>query len=173
MARWSSRRVSLRRGASALALAVAMMPLAAPTSLGQESATAAPAPEPQASLPDIEDEVMCPICGTALNLSESPQAERERAFIRRLIAAGRSKEEIKGALVSEYGEEVLATPEGSGFDLTAWLVPGAGILIAALALGLGIRRWRRRTSEGATDPEVSPSDAEARRLDSDIARYDL
>ncbi|MGB7587413.1 MAG: hypothetical protein WBM00_01755, partial [Solirubrobacterales bacterium] len=41
---------------------------------------------PRTSLPDIEDEVMCPICGTLLELSDSPQAQRERVFIARLIA---------------------------------------------------------------------------------------
>ena len=77
-----------------------------------------------ASLPDIEDEVMCPICGTMLELSEAPQAERERAFIRRLIAEGQSKDEIKDELVAEYGPEVLAVPDTEGFDLVAWILPG-------------------------------------------------
>jgi cytochrome c-type biogenesis protein CcmH len=53
---------------------------------------AAAVSNPRASLPDIEDEVMCPICGTLLELSEAPQAVRERVFIRRLIAEGQSKE---------------------------------------------------------------------------------
>ena len=39
---------------------------------------------------------MCPICGTALNLSGAPQADRERAFIRRQIAAGKTKEKDQG-----------------------------------------------------------------------------
>ena len=47
--------------------------------LGLVLATPAAA-EPQASLPDIEDEVMCPICGTLLQLSDAPQAERERSL---------------------------------------------------------------------------------------------
>ena len=63
----------------------------------------AAAAAPKATLPDIEDEVMCPICGTLLELSDSPQAEREVAFIRRRIAAGQTKSQIKDALVAEYG----------------------------------------------------------------------
>ena len=31
------------------------------------------AADPSASLPDIEDEVMCPVCGTTLELSDSPR----------------------------------------------------------------------------------------------------
>ena len=57
----------------------------------------AAAAERRASLPDIEDEVMCLQCGTALNLSTAPVAERERAFIRREISRGRTKQQIKDA----------------------------------------------------------------------------
>jgi len=129
---------------------------------------------PSASLPDIEDEVMCPICGTLLELSTSPQAERERAFIRRQIAAGRSKQQIEDALVAEYGQEVLAVPGGSGFDLSAYLVPVLAFLLGALALALGVVRWRRRGGGAAGEgPAVAPQGEDAARLESDLARYDL
>ena len=39
--------------------------------------TMAIAAEPQASLPEIEDEVMCPVCGTLLGLSHSPAGALE------------------------------------------------------------------------------------------------
>jgi cytochrome c-type biogenesis protein CcmH len=134
-------------------------------------------PQPNTTLPDVEDEVMCPICGTALNLSGAPQADRERAFIRRQIAAGKTKEEIKDALVAQYGTEVLAEPQKSGFDLTAWLVPAAGILLAAVGIAIGLRRWRRAArDEGESPPPddgqpLEPDEAE--RLEADLARYDL
>ena len=83
-------------------------------------APAAFAAEPKTTLPDVEDEVMCVECGTALNVSTSPVADREREFIRRRIAEGMSKPEIKAALVEEYGAKVLAVPEGGGFDVAAW-----------------------------------------------------
>jgi cytochrome c-type biogenesis protein CcmH/NrfF len=137
---------------------------------------AAAPPQPQTSLPDVEDEVMCPICGTALNLSGAPQADRERAFIRRQIAAGRTKDEIKDALVAQYGEEVLAEPPKSGFDLTAWVVPALAIVLAALAIALGLRRWRQAgRGEGGEPPAGAPplDAADAERLDADLARYDL
>ena len=55
---------------------------------------------PQATLADIEDEVMCPICGTPLALAtEAPQAQRQRAYIERQIAGCRSKEQIKRCLL--------------------------------------------------------------------------
>lgn len=137
---------------------------------------AAAPPQPKTTLPDVEDEVMCPICGTALNLSGAPQADRERAFIRRQIAAGKTKEEIKDELVAQYGTEVLAEPPKSGFDLTAWLVPIAGILLAAVAIAIALRRWRRAARDDGGPPRSGGpplEPAEAERLDADLARYDL
>ncbi|HEX9967048.1 MAG TPA: cytochrome c-type biogenesis protein CcmH [Solirubrobacterales bacterium] len=127
---------------------------------------------PQTSLADLEDEVMCPICGTLLELSSSPQAERQRVFIKRLVDAGASKDEVKDALVAEYGRRVLATPEGSGFTLSAYLVPAIAFAVAVVSLGIGLRRWRR---SGERDPDRPPPQKEddAERLDADLARYDL
>ena len=138
------------------------------------AAAASPAATPpQVGIADVEDEVMCPVCGTLLELSDSPQARREKAFIARMIAAGRTKAEIKDALVAEYGREVLALPGGSGFDLTAYLVPAIAFAIAAAALALGLLRWRRRPDGDGAGPPARPGGRDAERLDADIGRYDL
>jgi len=129
--------------------------------------------EARASLADIEDEVMCPICGTTLQLSQSPQAERERAFIQELVAEGATKDEIKDALVAEYGSEVLAQPETEGFDLAAWLVPAGAIVVAGVLIVLGLRRWRRREGWVEEGEPAALDASETERLDADIARYDL
>lgn len=134
------------------------------------------AAQPQTSLHDIEDEVMCPVCGTLLELSESPQAEREKVFIAKLIAAGKTKAQIEDALVAEYGKEVLALPRRSGFDLSAYLVPIIAFLIAAVALTIGVLRWRRDSQRQEPKPQDASSaisDESAERLDADLARYDL
>jgi cytochrome c-type biogenesis protein CcmH len=143
----------------AAAIGLAALALAAPA-----------AAQERASLPDIEDEVMCPICGTLLQLSDAPQAERQRAFIRARIERGESKDQIKDALVDEYGREVLATPEGSGFDLSAWIIPAIGLLIAAITLGLGARRLVRRDAPEAEPEALSPDDAA--RLERDLSSYE-
>lgn len=135
----------------------------------------AAAAQPRASLTEIEKQVMCPVCGTLLQLAESPQAQREKAFIRRLIAEGKSEDQIKDALVAEYGDEVLALPRGSGFSLSAYLVPIIAFVVAAIALAIGVVRWRRagRGPDGSAPPPEGPSDEDSERLDADLARYDL
>jgi cytochrome c-type biogenesis protein CcmH len=134
------------------------------------------AAEQRASLAEIEKEVMCPVCGTLLQLAESPQAQREKAFVKRLIAEGKTEAQIKDALVAEYGDEVLALPPDSGFSLSAYVVPIVAFLIAAVALALGVWRWRRAGGPrdgGGTPRAAGPSGEDAERLDADLARYDL
>jgi cytochrome c-type biogenesis protein CcmH len=151
-----------------------LIALAAALLLAGTASASARAAEPRASLPDIEDEVMCPSCGTPLALAFSPQAERERNFIREQIAAGRTKEQIKDALVAEYGKEVLALPDDSGFDLAAYLVPAAVVLGGAAALAFGLLRWRRRPPPPGSGPdELDLLPADSARLERDISRYDL
>jgi cytochrome c-type biogenesis protein CcmH/NrfF len=155
----------------AVAIAVALLALGAPA-----AATSAPQPQPQTSVHAIEGEVMCPICGTLLELADSPQARREKAYIAKLVAAGKTRSEVKDALVAQYGREVLALPSGSGFDLSAYLVPVIAILIAIAALALSVARWRR---EGGGSPPSgrpagsAPQGEEAERLEADLGRYDL
>ena len=117
-----------------------------------------------ASLPDIEDEVMCTICGTTLQLSDCPQAERERVFINELIAKGKTKDEIKAALVDEYGPEVLAVPSDDGFDLVGgWILPAVGVLAGATLVGSAARRWRRASASDDETPRRLPAPSDRRR----------
>jgi cytochrome c-type biogenesis protein CcmH/NrfF len=140
------------------------------------AASAAASPARQTTAHDIEDEVMCPVCGTLLELADSPQAKREKVFVARLVASGRTKAEIKDALVAQYGPAVLALPEASGFDLSAYLVPIFAIAVAMIALAFSVARWRR-DGRGPPAEEKSaaaaPRGEDAERLEADIRRYDL
>ena len=129
----------------------------------------AAAQAPRASLPDIEDEVMCVECGTVLSVSSSPVALQERAFIREQIAAGKDKKQIKAALVEEYGEGVLAEPGRDGFNATLWIVPIVLVLLSAVGIGIALKRWRANASdepEAEAPPPLSAEDA--RRLDAEL-----
>ena len=128
---------------------------------------------PQASLPDIEDEVMCPTCGVPLSHAFSPQAERQREFIQTQIEQGRSKEQIKQALVAEFGPEVLAEPDPDerGFDIVAFLVPAAVVLGGVAAIWVALARWRRRDGD-RVEPVAELSAADSARVERDLSRYD-
>jgi cytochrome c-type biogenesis protein CcmH/NrfF len=138
--------------------------------------SAVASPVRQTTVHDIEDEVMCPICGTLLELADSPQAKREKVFVAKLVAAGKTKAEVKDALVAQYGPSVLALPKASGFDLSAYLVPIVAIAIAAIAIAFSVARWRRNGRQSPAekkDAPAAPQGEDAERLEADLGRYDL
>jgi cytochrome c-type biogenesis protein CcmH len=147
------------------ALAVAIAALAVPAAaLAQDC--------PQTTLGDIEDEVMCPVCGTPLGLaSEAPQAIQQREYIEQLIADCRSKDQIKRALVAQFGEAVLALPGDEGDDgiedVLVYVIPALALVAAAGGIALALGRWRKR------DPAAPRAAADGRRVDEDMERYDL
>jgi cytochrome c-type biogenesis protein CcmH len=134
--------------------------------LAAGTASAAP---PNAA--DLEAELVCPVCETTLDQSNAPVAERMKAFIRARIAAGDSEQEIKGALVAQFGPGVLAEPPGGGFGLLAWLLPLAGLVGGAIVVALLVRAWSRPgppspPSEGRLDPDLE------RLVDEELARFE-
>ena len=108
---------------------------------------------------------------------DRPQAERERVFINELIAQGKTKDEIKAALVDEYGPEVLAVPSDDGFDLIGgWILPVVAVLAGATLVAFAARRWRRdqRRDEAAAVPAAGPEPdpVDEKRLREDLRRYE-
>jgi len=151
-----------------LVVAVLALLLAAPASASEQRPT----------LAELEGQLMCPICeGQTLAQSDSPAAQRIKAYIQRRIDAGASRSQIKDELVDQWGQRILAAPPRHGFDLLAWLLPLAGILGGAAVLGALAWRWTR-----AREPEPAPQrwslnghplePDEERRLDEELARFD-
>ena len=88
--------------------------------------------------------------------SEAPQAQRERAFIQRLIDQCKSKEQIKTALVAEFGDRGARrcpTTQGDDASATCWcyVVPRRGSC------------WRRGGIAFAVAPLAAPRDRGRRR----------
>jgi cytochrome c-type biogenesis protein CcmH len=154
-----------------LAVLTALCVLSAPTL----EPTVAAAANLRTILNEIEEEVMCPVCGTLLALAESPQATREKAFVEKLAKEGKNKDEIKEALVNQYGDAVLALPKSSGFSLSAYVVPIVAFVVAVILLALAIWKWRKAAGRREDrEPDIEgPSDEDRERLDADLARYDL
>ena len=121
---------------------------------------------------------MCDTCNVPLNIAESDRADQERTAIRRLIARGLTKQQILAELKSTYGPGILAKPQDSGFSLAVWWVPVAVVACLVALLATLLPRWRRRGRDRGDDdgpraraPALSAADE--RRLDEDLARYDV
>jgi cytochrome c-type biogenesis protein CcmH len=149
----------------AVALAALALVLAAPAAASEQHPT----------LAELEGQLMCPICeGETLAQSDSPPAQRIKAEIQHRIAAGETRSQIKRALVSEWGERILAAPPRHGFDLLAWLLPIVGALGAAAILGVLAWRWSRGREPAnqwtLTARPLGPEDE--RRVDEELKRFD-
>ena len=166
-----SLRARLGRLPMLLAVLTALCVLSAPTL----EPTVAAAAGLRTILNEIEEEVMCPVCGTLLGLAESPQATREKAFVEKLAKEGKNKDEIKEALVNQYGDAVLALPKSSGFSLSAYVVPIVAFVVAVILLAFAVWKWRKAAGkrEDRRPDLEGPSDEDRERLDQDLARYDL
>jgi cytochrome c-type biogenesis protein CcmH len=153
----------MRRGLTLLVAVLALAP--------------APAALAAADFNAVEAELMCDTCNVPLNIAESTRANQERAQIRRLIAQGKSKQEILDTFVAEYGPNVLADPSKAGGSAAVWAVPLAILVAAALGVALLLPRWRRRRREAPDAPDegaAAPlSDEDDARLKRDLALYDL
>ncbi len=94
---------------------------------------------------DIGNKVYC-LCGCVTTLNTCPhqqcpvKAEMHK-IIRTDLAEGKTEPAILQDLVDHYGEKVLAAPPAHGFNLTAWFLPGVGLLIGLFLAIAIVRRW--------------------------------
>lgn len=165
-----------RFAAICAAVLLVLTPVALPAAAVAAETQQQQAPQAKTSLYEVESQVMCVTCRTSLAVAGGPQADRERDLIKRLIAEGKSTDQIKAELVLEYGERVLALPDDKGFNLAVYLVPIAVVAVALVLAALFLPRWRRhaRAFAGAQGSALGPEldAADARRLDDDLKRYD-
>lgn len=119
---------------------------------------------------EVFREVRCVTCGTTLDVSNAPSAQRMKDFILVRWRQGWSKERVIDALAVEFGEDVRATPPASGWGLVAWLVPIGAAVIAVVVLVVVLRVWvRRRRDAGDDEPPELPAEDGA-RVDRELER---
>lgn len=127
------------------------------------------------------NELMCPTdCVETLAVCQMPQAATMRGFIREKVLAGWARQEIVDNLVSQYGERILAAPTKQGFNLTAWLTPGAVVLLGGGFVGYLVVSWVRRRTHHTGSEEMGnrmPGDADLQSyrslLDRELEQFEL
>ena len=91
----------------------------------------------------ITSVVRCPTCqGLSVAQSDAPAARAIEDEVRRRVQAGESDGQIKGYLVSRYGQDIIILPEAEGVGLLAWALPVVGGAAAVAGLVLVLRRRR-------------------------------
>ncbi len=127
------------------------------TADGTPATTTTPAATPKTTLEEVEKELMCSTCRVPLAQSDAPQAQQERQTIERLIAEGRTKDEIIDEMVLIYSETVLIDPPEANVRTLRWLVPAIAALLGFSLVAFLVIRWRRSTRMRAHDEPADPT----------------
>lgn len=124
----------------------------------------------QSRFQDLGRKLMCTCgCGQVLlecNHLGCQSLATETAELQAAIGKGEDDNTILNAFQGEYGPTVLAAPMLTKFNLVAWVVPPALLLLAIAGTMMLVKKWRLRT---APMPAV-PDDPESRELRARIRR---
>ncbi len=81
---------------------------------------------------EIEDNLIAPCCWSQpVSQHYSEAAEKIRQEVRRMVASGKTRDEIMDHFVAQYGEKILATPRPKGFNVLAYILPWGSLLLGA------------------------------------------
>lgn len=112
----------------------------------------------------VGHKLMC-ACGCSQVLLECdhmgcPNLQQETDELRAAVARGDGDNAILSAFQAEYGPTVLAAPWLSKFNVVAWIVPPALLILGLAGTFLLVRKWRLRT---VSMPEV-PEDTQSQEI---------
>jgi cytochrome c-type biogenesis protein CcmH len=106
---------------------------------------------------EIEDNLIAPCCWSQpVSQHYSEAAEKIRNEVSAMVAAGKSRDEILDHFVSEYGERILAAPKPSGFNVIAYILPWAALILGAWLLFLLLKKLRSPNLAPASAPAPLP-----------------
>ena len=92
---------------------------------------------------EIEDSLIAPCCWSQpVSQHDSEISAQIRDEVSKMVAAGKSRDEILDFYVAKYGERILVTPRPKGFNALAYVLPWAALPIGAWVLILLLRRLR-------------------------------
>jgi cytochrome c-type biogenesis protein CcmH/NrfF len=119
---------------------------------------------------DVGHKLMC-ICGCSEILLECnhvgcPDSARMIGELRAAIDRGDGNDVILAAFQDKYGPTALAAPMLTRFNIVAWVVPPALLLLGLLGTILLVKKWRLRTASMpvvAQDPASQELRARIRR----------
>ena len=128
---------------------------------------------------DLYGEIIC-MCGTCgrkrVGECTCGVAEEMRVEISRLVAAGKTHDQIIEFFLAKYGsQEVLASPIDKGFNRLAWFLPYAAGMLGIVVIGGVALRWTRRPEGGGDGTGVAPAppnEAMESRLDDELRDLD-
>lgn len=151
-------------------LAAALLLAASCAAWGQSTEIAKPDPKVEARLKAIAHELRCLVCqNQTIADSDAPLAVDLRQQTRKMIAEGRSDEEIRAYMVQRYGDFVLYKPPFNATTALLWAAPGLLLVGGFAALFVMLRRRREVLAQA---PERAPDPARRKEIEALLAADD-
>lgn len=117
---------------------------------------------------EVASLLRCPVCqGLSVKDSPSGMAQKMKAEVREMVAAGYDEDQVLGYFEHSYGEFVRLEPPFRGVNYVVWLAPVAGLLLGGAIVAWTLRRPKQETGEAAPaapspedlpGPETLPED---------------
>lgn len=126
---------------------------------------------------DIINSLMCPTCmdhGEILANGSDGGAESAKEDIRQRLASGQTKEQIIADYVAQYGEQILAVPGKTGFNMVAWVLPPLAAIGGTILVFFVISNWvknhagRNKRKKGS---ELVVDSVDEERLNEEMRKY--
>jgi cytochrome c-type biogenesis protein CcmH len=108
-------------------------------------------------------------CGLTVANCNHPQCSFSvplRGEIEAMISHGETRDQILAYYRHKFGEKILSAPTTEGFNLLAWTMPFAAILLGGGFITLAFTRWRKAPSPR----EKTPAPSEPTTFDADLRR---
>ena len=117
------------------------------------------------SVGDVAQGLTCQ-CGCGLtvancNMPSCSFAVPTRLEIEKMIGEGKSRAQIIASFRAKYGEKVLSAPTTEGFNVLAWIMPFAAVLLGGVIMAITFARWRRFSGDIAPATPASRSNGAA------------
>lgn len=120
---------------------------------------------------DIEDNLIAPCCwSTPVSQHYSPVADEIRTEVRAMLAEGKSRDEILNHYVAQYGERILASPRAEGFNILAYVLPWAALIMGAWLLIVLIKKLR--SPSPVPGPAKTPDAHYASRIEKELNEFE-
>ena len=123
----------------------------------------------------LEAKLMAPCCwAQQVSLHQSPATDEIKQTIRKLLAEGKTSEQILDIYVAQYGDRILAEPPARGFSRLIYVAPWV-FLVASVGLVIVVIRRLRAVSPAPARTEraaASPSEDETDRIDEELRNLD-
>ncbi|MGQ0504194.1 MAG: cytochrome c-type biogenesis protein [Myxococcaceae bacterium] len=120
-------------------------------------------PQREARVQALSKKFRCPVCqGTSIADSNSSMAVAQVDVVRRMVAEGKTDEEIRDYFVARYGEWTLLEPKVEGFNLLVWLGPAVVLIFGLWMISMQIKKVAPNTKGVETHTaESKPPEAAA------------